>query len=306
MKTTNNMKRILACLLLSASYLLTSAQGIIVYKTDGTQIKVPYEQLDSIAAYQTDDGPVVPPSPGVDPITIDDLAGIWEDGGLGFDDGYTMTFSYTNDNVLVKQNDEIVYQGQYTLENNVVSFVIDGVTYKSAAGLAGGKSVLVMKRVIEDLNRGTYEDLAFILVKKGKTVSTRKEDIQGQWVWWETYVDEETGETERDARISHKFDGNTMELILPAWGKKYVGTYTYENGFIHFEITEGYTSREPGTGYGVGEGDLDLSTLEGTWNTLYREHWEFDSLDGWFFVVGDEAYSFIMMPCVCTKFIKTR
>ena len=295
------MKRILACLLLGASYLLTSAQGIIVYKTDGTQIKVPYEQLDSIAAYASEDGPIVPPSPGVDPITVSDLEGEWGDGSLGMSQGCSMV---VNGNQLTIKSEEgaIMYDGSYTLQNGVVSFEMDGTTYQSAPGLAAGKSVLILKEIYE----GGYQNLAYIFVKNGKTVSTSKEDIQGQWVWWETYVDEETGETERDARISHKFDGNTMELILPAWGKKYVGTYTYENGFIHFEITEGYTSREPGTGYGVGEGDLDLSTLEGNWHTLYREHWEFDSLDGLFFVVGDEAYSFIMMPCVCTKFVKTR
>ena len=295
------MKRILACLLLGASYLLTSAQGIIVYKTDGTQIKVPYEQLDSIAAYQTEDGPVVPPNPGVDPITVSDLEGEWGDGGLGMSQGCSMVVS-GNQLTFTSEEGSIIYEGSYTLQNGVVSFEMDGTTYQSAPGLAAGKSVLILKEIYED----GYVNLAYVFVKNGKTVSTRKEDIQGQWVWWETYVDEETGETERDARISQKYDGNTMELILPAWGKKYVGTYTYENGFIHFEITEGYTSREPGTGYGVGEGDLDLSTLEGNWNTLYREHWEFDSLDGLFFVVGDEAYSFIMMPCVCTKFVKTR
>lgn len=33
-----------------------SAQGVIVYKTDGTKIKVPYTQLDSIATYTYEEG----------------------------------------------------------------------------------------------------------------------------------------------------------------------------------------------------------------------------------------------------------
>ena len=83
MKTMNNMKRILSCLLLSAGYILANAQGIIVYKTDGTQIKVPFEQLDSIAAYTSESGPVTPVDPTVLPVTIQDLVTTeWEDGGF--------------------------------------------------------------------------------------------------------------------------------------------------------------------------------------------------------------------------------
>ena len=166
------MKRILSCLLLGAGYLLSNAQGIIVYKTDGTQIKVPYEQLDSIAAYQTDDGSVVPPNPYVEPVTINALTGTWSDGGLECSSGYTLSFN--NDNVLVQQEGNVVYQGQYTLENNVVSFDIDGTHYESMAGLAGGQCVLIMKVVDIDPEYGRNENLAFIVVKNGMTISPRK------------------------------------------------------------------------------------------------------------------------------------
>ncbi|MBQ7462624.1 MAG: hypothetical protein IJS63_10370 [Bacteroidaceae bacterium] len=36
-----------------------------------------------------------------------------------------------------------------------------------------------MKEVYEDGSEG----LAFILVEKGMNINTRKEDIQGQWLW---------------------------------------------------------------------------------------------------------------------------
>lgn len=55
---TINMKRILMCLLLGISYLLANAQGVVVHKKDGTKIKVPYELLDSITAYDVDDEPI--------------------------------------------------------------------------------------------------------------------------------------------------------------------------------------------------------------------------------------------------------
>ena len=56
MKTTN-MKRIWATLLVVFAILTMNAQGIIVYKTNGSTIKVPYEQLDSIGTYDYDDAP---------------------------------------------------------------------------------------------------------------------------------------------------------------------------------------------------------------------------------------------------------
>lgn len=282
---TINIKRILSCLILGASYLLTCAQGIIVYKTDGTQIKVPYEQLDSIATYPADD--VTPPSD--ETISASDLSGEWEDGGLGFSNDYKLTFS--GNQVTVEQDGSMVYQGAYTLSDNVVSFVVNGTTYKSAAGLAGGKAVLIMKEVYEDGS----ENLAFFLVKKGMTVNTKKEDIQGQWLWWFEFGEE------REVRISYKFEGDNFDMIITPWGQRYTGTYTYANGRVHLNITTGYTSREEGTGYGSGAGDLDPVTLECDWKPLYQENWSFESLDGLFFVVGDEAYALLLLPSICTK-----
>ena len=51
------MKRMLASVLAMFAILATNAQGIIVYKTDGSKIKVPYEKLDSIDTYDYDDAP---------------------------------------------------------------------------------------------------------------------------------------------------------------------------------------------------------------------------------------------------------
>ena len=298
MKTTDNIKRILACFLLGASYLLTSAQGIIVYKTDGTQIKVPYEQLDSIAAYASEDGPVVPPSPDVEPVTINALTGTWSDGGLNNSRGYTLSFN--NDNVLVQKEGSVVYQGPYTLENNVVSFDIDGRHYESMAGLAGGQSVLIMKMVNVDPEYGRDESLGFIVVKEGMTITTRKEDIQGQWACWES-----RGDGDKEVRIAYKFEGDNFEVIIVPWGQKYTGTYTYDKGIITLDTKAGYTSREPGTGYGSWAGDLDPVTLVGNWSTLDVDRWNAPG-GGPFFAIGDEAFGLFLMPTICTRFIPTK
>lgn len=297
---TINLKYALSCLLLGTGYLLSNAQGVVVYKTDGSQIKVPYEQLDSIAVYADDDNPV---NPSVDPISAIDLSGEWEDGGLGYSCGYSLSFN--KNDVFVKEDGNVVYQGQYTIENNVVSFVMDGVTYRSAAGLAGEKSVLMVKRVIVDTNQtrmtraadnGEQEELAFVLVKKGKTINTNKADIQGQWLCWWTPSPEEG----MIVRMAFKFEGDNFEVIITPWGQKYTGTYTYVNGIVTFNVKAGFTSRQEGTGYGSLWGDLDPVTLEGTWRTLYQEYWTF--VDGGpFIAIGDEAFGLILLPSLCTR-----
>ena len=75
---TMNMKRILLCLLIGISYLFANAQGVVVYKKDGTKIKVPYEQLDSISTYISDEESI-------------SIVGTWK---YSFDSGYVLlTFS---------------------------------------------------------------------------------------------------------------------------------------------------------------------------------------------------------------------
>lgn len=54
---TLTFKRPLMVALLCLTYLAANAQGVVVYKKDGTKIKVPYEQLDSISTYNYDDEP---------------------------------------------------------------------------------------------------------------------------------------------------------------------------------------------------------------------------------------------------------
>ena len=46
----------LTVLFCSLNCMTANAQGVIVYKTDGTKIKVPYTQLDSIATYTYEEG----------------------------------------------------------------------------------------------------------------------------------------------------------------------------------------------------------------------------------------------------------
>lgn len=51
------IKRIFLLALVSMSYLLAGAQGVVVCKKDGTRIKVPYAELDSISTYNYEEDP---------------------------------------------------------------------------------------------------------------------------------------------------------------------------------------------------------------------------------------------------------
>ena len=112
-------------------------------------------------------------------------------------------------------------------------------------------------------------------------------------------------EEDKTVRIAYKFDGDNFEIIIVPWGQRYTGTYTYGKGKVTLNTTAGYTSREPGTGDGWGEGDLDPVTLVGNWSTLNEDRW-YNPTEGIFFAIGDEAFGVFLMPSFCTRFIPAK
>ncbi len=63
----SDFMRLFLCLAMALFELPLMAQGVIVWKKDGTQVKFPYEEIDSIVTYNVDkdveeDGPVTPPA----------------------------------------------------------------------------------------------------------------------------------------------------------------------------------------------------------------------------------------------------
>ena len=62
----SSLLRLCLCLAVALFELPLMAQGVIVYKTDGTQVKFPYEEIDSIVTYNVggdvEDEPVVSPT----------------------------------------------------------------------------------------------------------------------------------------------------------------------------------------------------------------------------------------------------
>jgi hypothetical protein len=230
----------------------------------------------------------------LDAITIDDLIATWTTNST--DNNYVVVF--TKDQVTFKVDGAVDYQGSYTFNNNVVSISGEnGNEIKSVPGLLYDKSVLVLKYIYKNDN-GSEENLAFVLFKQGKTVTATVDDIQGFWCWYSDFGDDEI------IRTAIKIDKNKFELTITPWGQRYTGTFTYKNGFIHLNTTNGFTSREEGTGYGELWGRMDPKTLEcSDWRTLDKEYWTVDAVsDNPFIANGDEAYGFVAnIPSIMKK-----
>ena len=219
--------------------------------------------------------------PGSDAVTVNDLIGTWTVNST--DNQYVAVF--TADSVTIIENGLIQSQEKYTVENGVVKF---GNYMQSTPGLLYDKSVLVIKQLFKT-EEGTEEMFGMILFKQGKEINTPKEDIQGQWCWYE-----ETDSTVI-IRTAIKFQGDNFEVIITPRGERYVGTYVYWAGMIKLQVTDAYTSREEGTGYGSLWGRMNPQTLEcDDWRTLNPDHWHIDAVSHTPFIAnGDEAYGFI-------------
>jgi len=226
-------------------------------------------------------------------VTTADLKGTWKY------DFYGLSYVFTEKTFTATEGEE-TYTANYTLKDGVISYsyMLDDQPQQGTANvyLLYNKSVLVMKAKPANGEDYSISEAAVILYRDGKNPTTPKADIQGEWHWYMN------GDTDY-VRGAYKFNGDNFELIVTPWGQKYTGTYTYSGGFLTLNITKGYTSREPGSGDGWGEGDLDAKTLEGNWSELDRDRWSFEP--GWtvpFIVNGKEAYGALAgLPCVFYK-----
>ena len=208
------------------------------------------------------------------------LIGTWEATG----EQVKNVFTFTNDKLthseyflkdgswtLVRENG---WESSYSLENGILSYNEESFTTK----------LLYNNTALAILGPGYVQH---ILYKQGATISATLQDIQGDWRW---YMDGDVQNT----RVAVQIKNNQMTLIIVPWGQRYDGTITYANGYIHFEVTSAYTSREEGTGEGWGEGELNPVTLEANWKPLDSGSWMYFDTQGMPFVAdGDVAYGIL-------------
>ena len=201
---------------------------------------------------------------------------------------------------LKDNNGSLIKDGTYTLKDGVITFTYseDGkqVTESAKTTTLYQNQVLVIKSKPDGGEGYSIFEAAEVFYKDGVAPTTPVADVQGNWYWY-------FGEDKEEIRAAMIIKDNNFEMIIGAWGKKYTGTFTYQKGVMTLNITKGFTSRQPHTGYGLGFGNLDPVTLDGTWYVLDREYWDMeDGMTTVFISAGTEAYSVMAnLPVVYYK-----
>jgi hypothetical protein len=237
-------------------------------------------------------------------LTASALVGTWTITGDDFSDKWIFTT-----NTLTKDMVWHKTEGTYTVENGTIAYNItkawnkDGddwverlleeyekVTMYIQAKLIYDGSVLIFNYVVEENPDDPYqnEDTSYFLYKVGGTISPDTKPLQGTWNWYMH------GSDKSYIRSRVVFNGNEFEFIITPWSLRYIGTYTYRNGWITCNISVIYSGRNP-EGEGFGEGGIDPTTLEGTWYELLKPEDApfFDGLSFPFVADGEFAYSIL-------------
>ncbi len=264
----------------------------------------------TLAACGDDDDEDVTPPPG-NGASVGDLEGTWKSpiaedlyGGKVYNPDslwVRATYEFQGNMLRISYSENVGdYYGTFTLKDGEITFgkQVYGkqVTVKAKVIMLYGKQALVLKIKPENGEESMVDEVTEVLFKNGVAPKTLVTDIQGKWFWY-------MNGNKDEVRAAMIIKDNNFEMIIGAWGQKYTGTFTYQGGVMKLNITNGFTSREPGTGYGSGYGNLDPATLEGTWNELNKEHWTMqDGMQTFFIAATTEAYGEIAgLPAVFYK-----
>ncbi|MBR6370128.1 MAG: hypothetical protein IKS24_03500, partial [Bacteroidaceae bacterium] len=109
----------------------------------------------------------------------------------------------------------------------------------SVSLLKDGAVMLVEHSVSSEPYSIDMQDYFSMYFKKGTALPGNNEELQGTW-YWHFSMDGKSSEI----RMAVKFDGDNIDLVIPAWGQRYTGKYTYKDGFVVVGKTTFYTSRD--------------------------------------------------------------
>ena len=193
------------------------------------------------------------------PVTSNDFVGKWfiqlkgEIMGAGFlADGKGQSYNY--------ETGQWETTGTWSYENGILTAKEEGRESKFSASLYNGKSVLVMKEADDDLGNYTV-----FFYKEGKSSASDASVLQGTWDWFAFGPGM--------PRIRFVFSGSNFDLIIPVWGDRYKGTFTYKDGYATMKVNECLTSRIPHGNAGEGNMDYDEATgdITGDWSTTVED-----------------------------------
>ncbi len=137
-------------------------------------------------------------------------------------------------------NEEVLMNGNYEFNNGFIFFTNqNGVTEKLKPSLLADNNVLVLRSyyTYQDSTGNEIEasdiDNFELFVKQNAKLNYSVNDLQGTWIWHF----HGNQEIVRSALI---LKDNTFDMIIPIWGQRMTGTFTYNNGYIDFKVTNGY------------------------------------------------------------------
>lgn len=203
------------------------------------------------------------------------LKGTWEFVGEQLKNVYKVT-----DNMIKVENYSISQEGETLLTTNDYAYrYADGMLYLKRVGdpdsipeskikpaFLDNKNVLILRWywLMHDENGVMHEvneiDDFDLLVRKGYESSFTVNDIQGTWIW-NLYGNQDI------VRSALILKDNTFDLIIPIWGQRMQGTFTYNNGYIDFKLNT-FLVREKE------EFTEELVMLYDGWEAIDEKEWE--------------------------------
>ena len=224
--------------------------------------------------------------------SADALVGTWKASN------FAMSFTTTQLTVKHVQDSRIIYQGPFTLKDGIVSYTQKGDDNKEYTNSFKAETyydgiVLAKYYVYEEEGKqqiSSYPEE--IYVKEGKTIPTP--NLDGKWYMYEEEGRAEETEEGKPICAAITIKGNSLELIICPWSRKFTGNYTYQNGELTFNIERYFVN------YNFeGEDRLNWITLEGKWEELPLTDYNFN-MDNpatfAFIVLGDKAFGTVGRP----------
>ncbi len=184
------------------------------------------------------DDPTPPPAPAPAAVTKADLIGAWD----VWANGAPFTYTFTDSKLTIKQTfqgqEQTLFDGAYTLENGRLSYVFNNENTSMDLEMIHNKTVMLAISIIpaSQSYSGEEERQTSFAYRQGAQIPVTKADVQGKWYW-------ESKAGFHGIRAVLKLEGDNFDLIITPWGERHTGTFTYQNGYLHFTTLHSYSSR---------------------------------------------------------------